>query len=59
MDARYEIWTSGDGGETEIRDPRVTGGINKDVLLEMCVNAGVKQSGKIAYSIEISVNHVT
>ena len=37
---RYGIRISSNCGKTEIRDPRATGGINKDVLLGMCQREG-------------------
>ena len=57
LDHRLEVLR--DHGETEVCDPRTTGGVHKDVPLTGCQYAGETRSGMITYSLETSVNYIT
>ena len=54
----YGIQVLNDRSKTKTRDPRMIVGVQKNIWLDMCQYDGKTGLKTIAYSLEITVNHV-
>jgi hypothetical protein len=54
----HGIQVLGDPSKAKIRDPRMAGGIHKDIWLGTCQYGGKSGLRVITYSLEITVNYV-